>query len=162
MICKNCGSEVSGAYCEYCGARVEQNGEEQQQIYRDPYVDNGYQTTEQIVDAQPSQPEKDPGKGLGIAALVLGIFAILFGTICSCLAACLGGFLPLVCGIAGIVLGAIGYKKSKAAGFSNKLALIGMIISIVAVVLIVIFIALNGILGGLSAIVNNSASVNEF
>jgi hypothetical protein len=141
MICNNCGCEVNGEYCNNCGARVDYNAELN--------VDNS-------VNAEIVTPAKDPGKGLGIASLVLGIVAIAFGTICSCLAACLGGFLPLVCGIVGIVLGVLANKKSKQAGFNNKLAKIGMILSIVACALIVLFIILNGILGGLSAIMQQS------
>ena len=138
MICKNCGAELNGEYCNNCGARadvvLEQN----------------------INEAPVEQNTTDPGRALGIASLVLGIIALVFGTICSCLAACLGGFLPLVCGIVGIVLGVIGSKKSKAAGFKNVFAMIGMILSIVASALIVLFIILNGILGGLSAIMQQS------
>ncbi len=68
----------------------------------------------------------NPGKGLGIAGLVLSFF--MFG-------------LNLV----GLILSIIGLKKSKAAGMSNGPAVAGIIISILTI------IATLAIVGGLIA-----------
>ena len=60
-------------------------------------------------------------------------------------------FIPLVCAIIGVIMGKSAMNKSQAAGFENKNAKIGMILSIVAIVVIVIFIIGNAILGGVLA-----------
>jgi hypothetical protein len=62
----------------------------------------------------------DPGKGMGVASLILAFF------------------IPLV----GLILGIIAKGKSKKAGFKNSLALAGIIISIVGMVVQLIFGAL--------------------
>ncbi len=51
-------------------------------------------------------PAEDPGKTLGIVGLVLAI---------------------LVCGPVGAIVSYLGWSKSKAAGFSNTVGLIGLI-----------------------------------
>ena len=63
-------------------------------------------------------PMEDPGKTLGILALV---FAFVFSPV-------------------GIVLGAIGGKKSKEAGFDNQLAKWGLILGIVFTALWIIYV----------------------
>ncbi|MBR6514086.1 MAG: zinc-ribbon domain-containing protein [Clostridia bacterium] len=123
MICKNCGALIEDeiTVCPECGTAVEEN-------------EGG-----EIVAA------KDPGKALGIISLILGIVGVVASP-CTC--TCFGGFLPFVASIVGIILGVIGGKKSTAAGFSNKLAKIGMILSIVGVVLfvalLIVIIIFNG------------------
>ena len=120
MFCNNCNAYIpdGSTYCESCGAPVA------------------------------ATPAVDPGKQQGTTALVLGIVALSLGTICSCLFACLGGLIPLVCAIIGLVLGKSAMSKSQAAGFENKQAKTGMILSIIAIVIIVVFIIANAILGG--------------
>lgn len=81
----------------------------------------------------------DPGKGLGVASLVLGICGLVFGILCPCLAACLGAILPLALSITGLILGILGKNKSAAAGFSNGPAKVGFILSIVALAITLIF-----------------------
>jgi hypothetical protein len=58
----------------------------------------------------PTVQSEDPGKGMGIASLILGFF------------------IPL----AGLILGIIAKGKSKKAGHKNGLALAGIIVSIIA------------------------------
>ena len=94
---------------------------------------------------------EDPGQKLGTISLILGIVGLAVGSICSCLFACLGGILPLAAAIVGIVLGKQAQDKSAAAGFENKRAKIGMILSIVATAIIVVFIIINAIAGGVMA-----------
>jgi hypothetical protein len=94
-------------------------------------------------------PTVDPGAQKGNIAMILGIVALALGALCSCLAACLGGALPFILAIVGIVMGTMAMKASKEAGFDNKKAKIGLILSIAAIVVIVIFIILNAILGGI-------------
>ena len=68
----------------------------------------------------------DDGKGISIAALVLGVLGIV------------GGFIPVVtyftavCAILGLVFGAVGRKKSIAAtGKASGLATAGLVLGII-------------------------------
>ena len=99
----------------------------------------------------------DPGEGMGKASFVLGIISLAAGAVCSCIAACLGGAAPLICGIVGIVLSIMATNKSKAAGFENKKAKTGLILSIAGIAVILVFIVINAILGvGMGAIMANT------
>ena len=138
MICRTCGFESEGAlFCIRCGARLEE-------VPPQPV------STAPVFVQQPT-PTDDPGSGKGTASLILGIIALAVGTICSCLIACLGGVAPLACAIVSIVLGKQAINLSSAAGFENKKARTGVILSIVAIVVIAVFILLNSILGGIMA-----------
>ena len=100
----------------------------------------------------PVVPQMDPGKQQGTASMILGIVALVLGTLCSCLFACLGGAVPFICAIVGIVLSVQATNKSRDAGFGkNGRAQAGMIMSIVAMVVIVIFVIVNAVLGGMMA-----------
>ncbi len=153
MFCKNCGNEITeGKFCNVCGTPVD-----------DSTPIAPAQSFEQAAPVVIPSPEftpadpagtVDPGKSGGTASLVLGIIGLALGTICSCLFACLGGIIPLGCAIAGIIVGTQATKKSQAAGFKNNNARVGTILSIVALVIISVFIVLNGILGGVLALVN--------
>jgi hypothetical protein len=73
-----------------------------------------------------------PGKTLGVVALVAGIVSYFI--------------LPIVAGIAAIIMGAIARKQSKQAGYKNTMALVGLILGIVnivvyAIVTIIIIVA---------------------
>lgn len=134
MLCKNCGNLLAddAVFCNACGAS----------------------TAPDPVPSAPQQPVytptvEDPGKTYGTAAFVLGIVSLCVGTVCSCLMAFLGGILPLIAAIVGVVMGKMGMNKSAAAGFENKKAKNGMIMSIVAIAVIVVFIILNAILGAI-------------
>lgn len=67
---------------------------------------------------------KDPGKGLGIAGMVLGIV----GLVLFCFV-----YVGLPCSIVGLILSAVGMKKSEAAGFGNGMGKAGLICSLIAV-----------------------------
>lgn len=149
MYCKNCGAlnAEDVAFCANCGAEMQAEVEA-------PVVESAYEPVEAPA-AEPvvvEQEAKDPGKTLGIVSLILGIAAIVLGTVCSCGCACLGSILPCVLAVVGIILGIIGMNKSKAAGFSNKLALIGIILSGVSVLVMVIFVIINAVIGGASSL----------
>lgn len=134
MLCRNCGNLIAddATFCNACGAN--QQPAPQEPVYA------------------PQQPVytpsvEDPGKSQGTAAFILGICSLSVGTICSCLLAFLGGLLPLIAAIVGIIMGKKGMDASAAAGFENKKAKTGMILSIVAIAVIIVFIILNAILG---------------
>lgn len=79
---------------------------------------------------QPEQPQKDPGHGMAIAALVLGILSIIT---CCCT------YLAIILGVVGIVLAVISKTKSFT-GKMETMALVGMILSIVGVVIAIIVV----------------------
>ena len=137
-FCKNCGKpmDMSANVCGNCGTPV-----------------TDAKLTQKPNAPEPAAPDKttaDPGQSAGKTSMILGIVALAMGAICSCLAACLGGFVPLVCAVVSIVMGSQAMNKSKAAGFENKQAKLGMTLSVVAIVVIVIFIIVNSIIGGVS------------
>lgn len=66
------------------------------------------------------------GKGLSIAALVLGIVAVILAWFY------LVNILAIICGIVGIVLAANGKKAATAASAPTGLATAGLVLSIIA------------------------------
>jgi len=66
----------------------------------------------------------NPGKGLSIAGMVLGIVAAAL--------AC-AWYLSIPCGIVGLVLSILGRKKSQEAGAPTGMATAGMILSIIGI-----------------------------
>ena len=73
----------------------------------------------------PPQYPQNPGQGLGIASMVLGILAVVFVWASGLL-------FPIAMAIVGLVLGLIAAKKSKMAGMSTGMATAGIVCSIVA------------------------------
>lgn len=182
MKCNHCGyfNQNSNNHCEMCGTALtpssapvpeettvlsadsspftapEQN---YQQSYAQPdYSQQSFQPAYQ--QAQPYQSpasvpsqtaDKDPGQVIGIVALILGIITVLAQCCSSFL---IPGALALPFAIAAIVCGAIGMKKSKAAGKTNVMAIIGLVLGILnligAVVALLSIIIFGGAAIGLS------------
>ena len=147
MFCEKCGNPLTEeGVCPACAANAEPvTPVEEPIVVEAPIVE------EAVVEA----PQTNPGKTMGIISMILGIFSLLSGTVCSCLLACLGGIPAMITSIVGIVLAIIGMKKSKAAGCKNTMALVGLILSIVTIVIILVFILINAIIGGIGAMSNS-------
>ena len=92
-------------------------------------------------------PTAVPGKGLGIAAVVVGALSLVVGVVLNCLCGLLGSFPFFVTAIVAIVLGAIAMKKAKDAGAKNTLALVGLILGIVTLVALVAGSIINAVIG---------------
>ncbi len=92
-----------------------------QQPYQQPYQ-----------PPYPPQPPKPPvpGKGMSIAAMVLGIVACVF---------CCYFFFSLPCAITGLVLGCMGNSKAKRSGEKSGFAIAGIATSASALGIIVLF-----------------------
>lgn len=107
MVCKNCGQPMDEGtrFCKSCGA------------------DNAAPAYGAPTGAAPAGT---PGKGLGIAGMICGIVAAVF---CCWLG--IFWYLVLPCGIAGIILSAIGLTQAKNAGSGNGMAVTGLVCSIV-------------------------------
>ena len=105
MFCQNCGKQNPDgiAFCANCGAAL-----------------NG---AAPVAPVAPVAPATVPGKGLGIASMVVGIISLaLFCT----------GWVAIVCAIIGTVLGGVALKKAKDAGMKNGMATAGLACSVVA------------------------------
>lgn len=147
MICKVCGIEVeSGDVCPACGASlVEETVEETVEVLN-------------IDEAPADVPAVDPGAQKGKTALILGIVSLVLNFAC-----CIPG-LSLIAGIVALVFAISASKMSKAAGFDNKNAKIGMILAIIALVLGVIVPILSfvlGIAGGMMTALTESNNVSS-
>lgn len=150
MFCTQCGNQnPEGANnCVVCGAPL--NGadpiqtkpnpnpsyasyEETQFLDQNPYVYDNQAGNYAI----PEAPQQKPGKGLGIASLILGIVSLLLS--CCCM--------PIPLPIAGLIMGIISKKKAKAVGMKNGVATAGVVLCAIALIAAVVFMVL-GFLGG--------------
>ncbi len=114
MFCTKCGSTLSeNGVCPVCDVPVS-----------DPI------NPELIFDQPPAA--SNPGKGLGITGMVMGIVSLLCNTVCSCMYGSVLGF-PL--SIVGLILSIIAKKKSKAAGCSNGMATAGFVMNLIGVII---------------------------
>ena len=151
MFCKYCGVEnpEGASFCKVCGSaltaapEIEASAQPVDDTPVEPFVETPVEPSAAPATEGETAPKitaKDPGKGLGIAALVLGIVGLVFGSFCSCCCCALiadpfiPGCVALVCGIVGLILGIIAMKKSKTAGFKNTSARVGAILSGIAIV----------------------------
>jgi len=78
---------------------------------------------------QTAPPAVNPGKGLGIAGMVLGIVAVVL--LCM-------WYVAIPCAVVGLIISILAKGKSKAAGAPTGMATAGMVLSIIALVLDVI------------------------
>lgn len=110
MFCSNCGKQIpdNSAFCLNCGTAFSQPQQPQYPPQYQPQP-GGYMP--------PQKPAEEPGKGLAIASLVLGIVSFL------CFAYISG---PLA-----IIFGCVANSK----GYRGKMATAGIVCGAVAVVL---------------------------
>lgn len=124
MFCPNCGAQNpdNTAFCANCGTSFTQSaapvyGQPAAPVYGQP--------------AYPVAPTTVPGKGLGIASMVLGIVAlVLFCT----------SWFAVACAIVGVILGGVSLKKAKDAGMKNGMAVAGIVCSVIALAIDIIII----------------------
>lgn len=126
MFCQKCGTQIADgqSFCTNCGAPM------------------GAQTPAQ--PAQPVQPAYNyapaqvvPGKGLGVAGMVLGIIALVLFCI---------WYISLPCAIIGVILSAVSLKKAKEAGVKNGMATAGVVCSCIALALMVLYLVIAGVM----------------
>ena len=143
MKCNACGAELANnaTVCDACGASVT--------------------PIEEALEGEvlTNVPQKNPGKTLGIASFILALSSVVLPILLDSCCTCASLFLPfLVFGaiipglirsigpVVGLILGIIGLKKSKAAGYKNGLALAGVIISAILIGLTVLGIIIGVVL----------------
>lgn len=107
---------------------------------------NGNVTEEPIVTPEPVQEAPQGGKGMAIAAMVLGIVAIVL---------CCIWYISIPCGIIAIVLGILYNKK----GTKSGMATAGIVCGIIGIVLVVIIFALAAI--GIAALGASGLNMND-
>ena len=149
-FCTNCGAQLQDevAFCTNCGAQqvaaqqpvveaqpvVEtQPVVEAQPVYQQPV----YQAPAQPVYQAPVAPASVPGKGLGIAGMILGIISLVF--VCVF-------YICIPCSIIGLILGCVGNSKAKAVGMKNGMATAGVACSSIAlgITLVILLLAVVG------------------
>lgn len=156
MFCTNCGNHNTDGVekCAFCGASM--NPETlQQPVNPQPYQNSQYQPyasqpyNQQPYNQQPynqqgypqqsygqmpyTTPVEVPGRGLGIASLVVGIISLVMFCIF---------YISIPCAIAGLIMGCIGNSKAKAQGLKNGVAVGGIVCSAIGIALAIIFILL--------------------
>ena len=104
------------------------------QVEQEPSFDTQFSPEFDQTAYAPPLPQNDPGKGLGIASMVVSIVGAV---LCN-----LFGITPIV----GLILGIVANSKSKKAGFKNGFAIAGIVIGAVSIVLFVLCIVVTVIL----------------
>ena len=88
----------------------------------------------------------DPGKGLGITGMIMGIVSLLCNTILACV---YGSTLGYPLSVVGLILSIIAMKKSKAASCSNSMATAGFAMNLVGVIMFALSLLAGLVIGGL-------------
>lgn len=150
MFCSQCGTNNAdnAAFCAGCGAPLA-NGQPLKQ--ETPVQDTPMQPENPVYQApqndfQPSYTPTPnpslPGKGMGIAGMILGIASIVF--MCTF-------YLALPCAIVGLILSCSAKSKAKKAGMKNGFAVAGIITSAIGLGLGIIYLILAAIGFGILA-----------
>lgn len=151
MKCIHCGQELipDAKFCNNCGqpiqvqqpqpqAQVQPQAQPQPQFdpqhqpgYYNPY--NGAMPPPPPVQPQPKKSV--PGKGLGIAGMIVGIASLVYSFVF---------YIAIPAAITSLILSGISLNKAKQAGVTNKMPVTGIVCSIIALVLSVLFLILLG------------------
>ncbi len=140
QICSKCGNNMTFhtqehyEYHEVYNQQPDYQSQNYRSVYQQPNYQQGYYQQSQYY-TQP--PRNDPGKILGIVGFCLSM-------------ACFVMSYTVAMPIAGLILSAIGLKKSKESGFNNGFAKAGLILGIIftaiTLILFTVFFALYFIL----------------
>lgn len=133
-FCKHCGSQIedNAAFCGVCG-QAQNAAEPQAPVYQAPVQ------PQQPVYVAPQAPVNPyaqpvvPGKGLGVASMVLGIVSLVLFCV---------WYLAIPCAIIGAALGGVAQSKAKAAGVKNGMAVAGITCSCIALGVAILFLLL--------------------
>ena len=125
MVCKNCGTydDTGAKFCPNCGASLT----EQEAAPATPAAQPAAVTQNPVFNNAPVQNVPQPGKGMAIAALVLGIVSFF----CT----------PIVTGVLGIVFGCV--AKSK--GYPGGMATAGIVCGVIGLILWVLMLIGGGV-----------------
>lgn len=128
MVCKNCGTydDTGAKFCPNCGASIT----EQEAATVNTVAEPAAPAQNPVFNSAPVQNAPLPGKGMAIAALVLGIVSFFC--------------FPIITGVLGIIFG--GVAKSK--GYTGGMATAGIVCGAIGLALwILMQIGIFGSLG---------------
>ncbi len=166
--CKHCGSQIDEgvAFCTVCGQPQSASAAAQQAPQQAPqyvapqapqyappqyvapqapqyappqYVAPQYPPQYSVPVQSAEGDDSVPGKGLGIPAMIMGIFALVFVIFWFTGEA---GFVAIsfFFSVAGIILGAIGKSKANSVGKTNGMANAGLVCSIITLSIFTFFL----------------------
>ena len=120
MICPFCNAAISAQdkVCPVCGASVD--------------GDCTIQETDTVTDIE---SKGNPGKVLGLIAMILGIAAVTIAALGYCCCGIWGAFVTTLMSGAGLVMGIIAMLQPRRAGDGNVKALVAIITSSAALLL---------------------------
>lgn len=149
MYCTNCGALNSdnASHCTNCGVQLQVN----QPVNNTQPINNVLENIPEIK----AMPEKDPGKGLAIAALILGIVSILSTTVCCCIPFVnyISPVVALVTAIVGMILASRSKAKSEEADYDySTMAKVGKILSIISLIISIIATVITIVVAILAAV----------
>ncbi len=137
MYCTNCGNYNSedAKNCTSCGSPMNAGPSAQQESSASGYQPyNPQPSYNQSYNPSPIySPTEIPGKGAGIASLILGILSLVF----FCLY-----YVSIPAGIAGIITGCIATSKAKSVGAKNGMGVAGIICSTIGLIISIAIVAL--------------------
>lgn len=160
MFCQNCGTEnpEGSAFCKGCGSALKIAPVPAAEPIVEPVA--ATPVTEVPNDTQTNYtpvPTKDPGKGFGITAMIMGIISLVATSCCCMCVAYLSPLIGLPFAILGLIFGIIARKKSKSVGLKNGMAMVGIITSVICLVICVVL----GVLFLLCMVFGIGASIFE-
>lgn len=131
MFCTKCGTQNDDNlnFCASCGAPLKEEQPAPQQPAQQPVQPTYQQPVQQPAQPayqQPGYPVQQPvvpGKGMGIAGMVLGII----GLVLMCF-----WYLGIPCAIIGLILSGLATSKAKQVGLKNGMATAGIVCSCIA------------------------------
>ena len=136
MFCPNCGTlnEDQAFFCGSCGTKLKELQVSYQQSVEQPVAQSSsyyqVQSWSTRIDWQLPRAEKVPGRGLGIASLVLGIVAVALSLV---------WVLSAICGGLAVILAVISLQKADRAGQSNGMATAGIVCALIGLALALVF-----------------------
>ncbi len=150
MYCSKCGhpNDDNTTFCTNCGAPLtEGTANDQAQPAVQPQAPQ-----QPMPQVQPSTSV--PGKGLGIASMVLGIVSLVFFCVL---------YLAIPCAIVGIILGIVSRNQAKKAGAPTGMSTAGIVCSAIAlgILVIVLILTIIGVVGA-SSYTNNFSDFSRF
>ena len=136
MYCTNCGNynPEEAKTCSACGTPIgTTNGATQENATSgyQPYNPQQNYGQTSCAPQQNSHPTEIPGKGAGVASLVLGIVSLVLFCVY---------FFSIPAGIAGIITGCISVSKAKAVGAKSGMGVAGIVCSVIGMLIAILVI----------------------
>ncbi len=151
VFCKNCGAEQKddSAFCAQCGTKIERPASAPEVAYVPAGQAQPVQPNQTVIYAKP----KVPGRGFGIAGMVLGIIGLVYGFFLLIgiigasgsifyrpdISAAIAVLIYSSLSIMGVAFGACGRKRGYINGVSASglvMGIIGLIFYFIAIIIV--------------------------